>query len=116
MKIEISSRGQTRLNKSGKTLYVELELYFSCLLRKRVIFHETVIDDGLEVKTGIENLCIQFRPVMTKACLVGDSDVHDPQVERFPIVNAERFYPKWVRLDYTRGKWTGDFGYTDSHS
>ncbi|MDH4200811.1 MAG: hypothetical protein OEV66_10570 [Spirochaetia bacterium] len=111
MKIQITQKANKELLKLGHALNVELELYFSCLIRKRVLFREQALPDAIGIPSNIENLAIQFRPVMTKACLIGDLDEQDTAVEKFPIVRAERFFPKWFKLDYKKGKWNGEFGY-----
>ena len=111
MNIQISEKAKNQLLKRNSPLYVELELYFSCLIRKRVYFHEKPLTDGIPVPSAVNNLAIEFRPVMTRACLVGDADVHNPSVERFPIVKGERFFPKWFTLDFRKGQWRGEFGY-----
>lgn len=87
---------------------VEMELYFSCLIRKRVKFSEVKIGSAGERVT--DNLYLQFRPVMTQHCSVDYSDDEPPLVD-FPIENVAAFVPKWLRVDYRRGKWQGEFGY-----
>jgi hypothetical protein len=111
MQIEISKNAKKELNKRDQPLNVELELYFSCLIRKRVLILEKSLPDGIQINSGEKNLNIQFRPVMTKACQIEDFNGNDPAVERFPIVHGERFFPKWFRLDFKKGKWNGEFGY-----
>jgi len=45
---------------------VKMELYFSCLIRKRVIFSEARIKPTGALVT--DNLYLQFRPVMAQHC------------------------------------------------
>jgi len=89
---------------------VELELYFSCLIRKRVNIRRQPRADAI-FKTAVNNyLSISFRPVMTKVCQVSDV-AGEPDVEPLPIVKPERFTPNWLSLDYKNGQWLGEFGY-----
>ena len=38
----------------------------------------------------------------------------DPELETFPIVDGDRFFPKWVSLNHDARGWSGDFGYATS--
>ncbi len=88
---------------------VQLELLFSCVLRKRVLFR-TPSDVVTYPMGGDARLNITFRPVMTKVCLI--SEVDDvPDLEDFPIHDVPAFMPRWLKLDFRRGVWTGDYGW-----
>ena len=96
------------LAKHGMPVRVEMELYFSCFIRKRVNFSEiTTVITGERVT---DNLFLQFRPVMTQHCNV-DYSGSEPPLVAFPIDNVSAFVPKWLTVDYRRGEWQGDFGY-----
>ncbi len=104
--VEWSSSADKKLQELDQPLNVEMELYFSCLIRKAVRF-------GGEAQAGKfsaagPRLNIGFRPVMTKACNVKDFEV-EPPVEDFPIVRPEAFVPKRLTIDFRRGKWIGEF-------
>lgn len=111
MELKISQKAQSHLDKRQAPLYVELELYFSCLIRKRVLVHDEPVADGILIPSNQKNLLLQFRPVMTKSCSVQDVVGDSPDLERFPIKRAERFFPKWVKIDFKKGKFWADFGY-----
>jgi len=85
---------------------VEMELYFSCLIRKAVYFGRDVHAGAFANVTP--NLIVGFRPVMTKSCNVNDFEI-EPPVEDFPIVKPEAFVPKRLTIDYQNSNWTGDF-------
>jgi hypothetical protein len=104
--VEWSASADKKLQDLAEPLAVEMELYFSCLIRKAVRF-------GGDAQAGKfsaagPHLNIGFRPVMTKACNVKDFEV-EPPVEDFPIVKPEAFVPKRLTIDYKAGKWSGDF-------
>lgn len=88
-------------------LYVEMELYFSCLIRFRVRFHDAPLH-GEGVPWG-DKLRVNFRPVMTRACGT-DYEGEEPPLTDFPIARPEAFVPRWLRLDYRQGQWSGEFG------
>jgi hypothetical protein len=112
VKLSLSARALQALNSMELQTHidVELELYFSCLIRKRVNIRERAQSDAVMNASVNENLSISFRPVMTKVCRVSDV-VGEPDTERLPIINPARFTPNWVSLDYKNRQWTGDFGF-----
>ncbi len=110
VKVHISNRGVRALGQRDHPLLVEMELYFSCLLRLKVNFHDIATDDKSEpVSNG---LIVRFRPIMTKHCRASDFDGPEPPTTDFPIANAKPFVPKWLTIDYKSGKWVGEFGYS----
>jgi hypothetical protein len=104
--VEWSSSADKKLQELTEPLAVEMELYFSCLIRKAVRFGGNA--QAGKFSSAGPHLNIGFRPVMTKACNVKDFEV-EPPVEDFPIVKPESFVPKRLTIDYKAGKWSGDF-------
>jgi hypothetical protein len=90
-------------------LTVEMELYFSCLIRKKVRFgdqaHSRVF---LPVN---QHLAVAFRPVMTKACKI-DRDNAEAPLSDFEIKNPAAFVPHWLKIDFRHGNWEGEFGFS----
>jgi len=114
MKIVFSKRAEKMFHSSAKkldfNLVVTMELYFSCFIRKRVLFANQAEAEAISIDTDIVNLHVFFLPVMTKACSVSESkDI--PELESFPIKRPERFFPKKLQIDYKSGKWVGDFSF-----
>ena len=87
-----------------------MELYFSCLLRKRVHFRTAPCPDCAARANLSAQVSVSFRPVMTRACMIGEVE-GEPEVETVALVRTTEFTPKWLTLDYTRGAWSGEFGY-----
>lgn len=109
LQLDISSRASRELARREKPLRVEMELYFSCLIRKQVRFRDQ-LDERFTVKVS-DNLEIGFRPVMTNACSVSSCDDGKPPLSDFPIQKPESYIPHWLRLDYIKGEFVGEFGY-----
>jgi len=108
--LKISSIAQRMLPYRDQPLLVEMELYFSCLIRKQVHFLNAM---DCDIKTKInDQLTIGFRPVMTRICSVDSCNNEPPPVTDFPIHKAERYIPHWLTLDYSGEEWIGEFGYT----
>ncbi|MHB1236758.1 MAG: hypothetical protein ACYCY7_04265 [Gallionella sp.] len=104
--VEWTSSADKKLQELDQPLAVEMELYFSCLIRKAVRFGGDA--QAANFAFAAPRLKIGFRPVMTKACNVKDFEV-EPPVEDFPIVRPEAFVPKRLKIDYKAGKWIGEF-------
>ena len=113
IQFEISKAASKKLIERKQPLFVEMELYFSCLLRKETRIRETERETSLnEFSIRLSDvLHISFRPVMTKSCSVSSCDGDSPPLSDFPIQKPQSYVPKWLKLDYKKGKWCGDFGY-----
>jgi hypothetical protein len=106
---ELSARATQALAARTAPLVAEMELYFSCLIRKRVRFPDSPHADARRVRAS-DQLTLCFRPVMTRACAMSEVE-GKPELEAFPVVRPEAFVPKWLRLDFRHGQWSGEFGY-----
>ena len=113
IQVEISKHAERQLNNRKAPLFVEMELYFSCLLRKEIRIRETLrekLDEEFSVQLS-DYLHISFRPVMTKSCSVSSCEGEKPPLSDFPIEKPQSYVPKWLKLDFKKGEWCGDFGY-----
>jgi hypothetical protein len=111
-----TERAERALAQRRQPLAVELELFFSCLLRKRVRFPdpgeleaEVPADPAAPaMRTADGRLVVAFRPVMSRHCALEEGH----QLEAFPIAQPEPFVPRWARIDYhPRHGWQGEVGY-----
>ena len=106
--VEWTKAAEAAMSSAPEPLRAEMELYFSCLIRKKVRFGDKA--HSREFVPVNERLGIAFRPVMTKACKVDSADQEAPLAD-FPIVNPAAFVPHWLKIDYRHGVWEGEFGY-----
>lgn len=107
--IDLSTAAKRELEQRSTPLLAEMELYFSCLIRKQVRFRD--VADEADVVAADDHLSVRFRPVMTAACKVGDYEGDEPPLTDFPITRPDSYIPKWLRIDFRKGKWVGEFGY-----
>ncbi len=106
LEIRLTKAAQKALARRDQPLVAEMELLFSCLLRKRVYF-----DESLEQSTPVDDhLAVRFKPIMTRRCSVAEGGATPPSVG-FPLENPRPYVPNWLAIDYRRGKWIGNFGY-----
>lgn len=108
LEIRLTPAAEAALARRATPLVVEMELLFSCLLRKRVLF-DGPADGAVAVN---ERLAVRFRPIMTRRCSVAEGGATPPS-ESFPLENPRPYVPNWLRLDYRRGQWVGEFGYAE---
>jgi hypothetical protein len=97
---------------SQQPVLAQLELYFSCLVRKQLRFIE--LGDGVGVDTErsriLLGLYLAFRSVCTRHCSIAEAgDV--PPVDTMPVIHPERFVPDWLKIDFRAGQWLGEYGY-----
>jgi hypothetical protein len=109
LRVALSRAAQRALERRADALLLEMELYFSCLIRKRVYVREEL--EGVTSIPVSDKLHISFRPVVTQTCAMRDVPRDNPPVRDMPIVRPERYFPHWLTLDYRRGKWLAEFGY-----
>ena len=113
LEIRLSEAAQRALAERTIPLLAEMELLFSCLIRKRVRFSDLNKKDEMYRESAVsasDRLCVRFRPVMTRVCAVADV-AGSPLLDDFPIANPRPFVPRWLAIDYRRGEWRGEFGY-----
>jgi hypothetical protein len=106
--VEWTKAAARELARRTQPLVVELELYFSCLVKKFVHFHDTAQQrDTVAVS---DKLAVFFRPVTSTACSfeVADRLGRQPEIE-LDTTNVRKIAPKRVKLDFVRGNWLGEF-------
>jgi hypothetical protein len=113
MDITITDKAREALDTLVTPLHVEMELYFSCLIRKQVRYPASPHPDARSIEGGHPNLKLYFRPVMTKTCSMEESH-GDPDLVPFPMQDSAKFEPKWFRLDHNSAGWQGEYGYNRS--
>lgn len=106
--VEWTAAADAALAQRGAPLFVELELYFSCLVKKFVHFRED--SRGRETVSVRDNLELYFRPVTSTACSfeVAERLGRQPEMD-IDSPALRRIAPKRVRIDYVDGGWCGSF-------
>jgi hypothetical protein len=106
--VEWTPAAETALAKRSSTLFVELELYFSCLVKKFVHFRDDA--RGKPTVAARDNLQLYFRPVTSTACTfeVAERLGRQPEME-IDSVALSHVAPKRVFIDHVDGAWRGSF-------
>ncbi len=106
-----SDRAGQALQALDEPLFVELQLYFSCVVKKRVIFHHQSPSDAVKVNT---NLCIAFRAVTAAACTPEVFASQYPEGRELSGEAAWRMQPTRLEIDFRNNQWQGEFAYQDT--
>lgn len=111
VELRLSTAANRELDKINQPIIVHMELLFSCMIRKQVLFPNMPYHDGFPIDCGDNRVEAVFRAVGTKTCLISDQPV--PDLQTFPLKRIEPFMPRWLKLDFKAGHWKGEFGYID---
>ncbi|MBE0621705.1 MAG: hypothetical protein IH605_14020 [Burkholderiales bacterium] len=106
--VEWTRAAAGELARRPRPLIVELELYFSCLVKKFVHFHEEAGDR--ETVAANDKLLLYFRPVTSTTCSfeVAERLGRQPEMDLHSDA-VKKIAPKKVRIDFARGAWQGHF-------
>ncbi|MDH3220244.1 MAG: hypothetical protein OEO19_11990 [Gammaproteobacteria bacterium] len=109
-KVEVrwTGRAERVLRQRNRPLIVEIRLYFSCVVKKQVLFHRHSELDTTVVKPGLE---ITFQPIASAACEPREFAASYPPGRNLSQGRAARMVPKTVEIDYCQGSWEGSFYY-----
>jgi hypothetical protein len=101
--VELTRRAKRKLTSSGQDLFVEMQLLFGCMLRKKLIFSNTTPQgDFMEVT---QNLYVGLQTFMNgEACGIGGKHTGK---ELLDIMIGT---PRWLMIDYKNKQWSGEFG------
>lgn len=106
--VEWTPRAQRELDRRTQPLYVEMELYFSCMVKKYIHFLDQPRNAN-PVHVG-EKLAVYFRPVTSTECsmtLAADLG-RQPEIELHNEA-VSRMVPKRVFVDFKNTHWIGDY-------
>ena len=104
-----TSRAARRLQTRQRPLVVELQLYFSCVVKKRVLFHEQTQLDTTPVAVSLE---LAFRAVASAVSEPCEFAQSYPRGRSLSQGRAARMIPRRVEIDFRRGRWEGAFSYS----
>lgn len=108
--VEWTTSAAREMARRETPVIVELELYFSCLVKKFVHFRTD--SRGKPTIAAHDKLHLYFRPVTSTACTWDVADRLGRQPER--DIDSEALHhvaPRHVRIDYVAGAWTGSYDF-----
>jgi hypothetical protein len=124
--IVLSKSAEQKSRELEASVLIEVQIYFSCVLVKRVAIYSDTKQEGVwqldaehfssilqQSQQLTDKLYVRFNTVMTKVCPVADY-IGAPPVTDFKIHREQAFVPKWLKIDFVDGKWFGDYGWESS--
>lgn len=106
--VEWTDEAALALAERKTPLIVELELYFSCLVKKFVHFRDAAPDR--DTVAAYDKLQLYFRAVTSTACSMEKAEALGRQPEEELHTDAIRkMAPKKVSIDYVKGAWRGSY-------
>ncbi len=115
VRIELSESAAQALLDRDTPLLVELELYFSCLVRKQIRFTSLPEKpaENPDHSYVMRGLYASFRAVTTAHCRIDETD-GKPPIETLPVKKPDLFVPDWLKLDFRTGRWLGEYGFKNN--
>ena len=108
MSIMYTKRAEKALQLRTAPLIAELQLYFTCVVQKRVNFHEQY---NLETITANPHLEIAYHAVQSDACDPVEFAEKHPVKKELNSKAAASMRPSLLKIDYKNSKWVGDFSF-----
>jgi len=106
LEISWTKRANQRLSKRHQPIYVEMQLFFSCVVKKRVLFHEVCEHESVFVT---DNLRILFRPVEAASCDPVEFAKNFPEKRTLETPGAIKMRARSLLIDFVEGQWLGEF-------
>jgi len=124
--IKLSDTAEQQARQLDTKLLIEIQIYFSCLLGKRLAFYSASEIEGVQqveetlfsellttAKPLSDHIFVRFNTVMTKSCSVSDYS-GPPPVSDFKISNQKPYVPNWLNIDFSDNLWAGEYGWHNS--
>ncbi len=107
LEVQCTPSATRELESRTQPLFVEVELALACFARKEVRFYEKKPANDLTFVS--DNLAVYVHALVPETCNVNDAPI-DSADQSEPSVKAYDFVPKWLRIDFRKGSWLGDYG------
>jgi len=106
IQVNWTRRAQQALAQRNKPLIADMQLYFSCVVKKRVLFSDTQDEWGCKVN---DNLFITFRAVQSQSCDPEEFARNHPVKQEFQSRASTKMRAKTLKIDCRKGEWQGQF-------
>ena len=103
-----TERAERELQRRARPLVVEMQLYFSCVVKKRILFHDRADFDTVAVN---DSLRLGFRPVASAVCEPREFAANYPAARVLSNDRASKMVPRRVEIDCKRGVWQSRYTY-----
>ena len=109
LKIRWTENAERTFSRLTQPVYVELQLYFSCLVKKQLLFHSHAPDKHFDQVH--EKLFLRFSSVTSVACSLAEGKDGQPTLP-LETETVQKMTPTTLMLDYHHGNWCGEYLFT----
>lgn len=109
LSVSWTRRAGRQLRRLDSPLLAEMQLYFSCVVKKRVLFHHPADRSRLDSLDVGPQLQVAFRVVEANSCDPLEFAANFPVRREFDSAGAARMHPSSLHLDFHHGQWQGEF-------
>jgi hypothetical protein len=106
MNIKWTKRANRALHKRQSPLIIELQLHFSCLVKKHVLFHTK---SNIKSTAINKNLAIAFSTVQSQVCIADETILNHSITKVLTSKAAMKMHPRLLQFDYYRNNWIGEY-------
>ncbi|MET0048850.1 MAG: hypothetical protein ABW066_13780 [Sedimenticola sp.] len=106
LEVRWTGRAERALGQRSAPLTVEMQVYFTCVVKKRVLFHDNGELHGSPVD---ERLNILFNVVESNSCDPVEFANNFPVKQVFDSPAALKMKPSALEIDFRDGIWSGEF-------
>ncbi len=108
LRVEWTDRANDALQARSEPVIIEMQLYFSCVLKKRILFQEHSELDATEVNSSMK---VVFQAVQSAVCDPDEFAKTFPVGQVLASSAASKMIPTNLRVDFRQGQWVGEFDY-----
>lgn len=105
-------RAERALNQCATPITIEMQLYFSCMVKKRVLFYmpdDKTLDKSTEILKVNDKINIMSCAVQSDICSAEEFAHSHPVKRVLKSDGAKKMLPKELNFDYINGHWIGEF-------
>ncbi|MGD8526809.1 MAG: hypothetical protein PVJ63_11210 [Thioalkalispiraceae bacterium] len=106
LEVRWTKRADRALAKRAQPLNAEMQLYFSCVVKKRVVFEN---DKNRPTVTVTDKLAVNFRAVPASSCSPEEFASNYPIDGEFNSDASRKMHPCRLDIDYKNQQWSASF-------
>jgi len=104
--VKYTARAKKALEARSQPLIVEMQIYFSCVVQKRVLFHDSFEHESTPVNNKI---AVAIRSVESQSCDPEYFVSNHPEKRVLDSSAAKKMSAKELIIDYKNSEWAGCF-------
>jgi len=106
VEVRWTKRAQRELSQRTTPLVAEMSLYFSCVVKKRLVFSNLAEQSCVPVN---EKLRVSFRTIQPESCEPVLFANNYPIKMELDSKGANKMTAKWLEIDFRAREWIGEF-------